>query len=283
MRDGSPSQTAVLVAFARALADEGLTTATGFHDPAARSLLPWLYEVLCARMERWMKRVGPGPRARVAEQVDVVPLRVMAINAELEQAVAAGCRQVVVLGAGLDTRAYYMTALADAEVFEVDHPATQAFKRSKAAALRPVAGRLIYVAVDFERDALTERLAAAGHRADAPTAWVWEGVVMYLTDAALRATLRAAAERSAAGSVLLVHYHEPGAERAYGLLRLALSLLGEPQIGLRTRAAMTAEVARAGFTVEHDTAAADWAARFGANPPVTRIARATRLLAARRP
>src|SRR5262249_62078281 len=96
------------------------------------------------------------------------------------------------------------------DVLEAAHPARQAAKRARAAALTAKARSLQFVAVDFERDALADRLAAAGHRQGEPTVWVWGGVVMYLRDAGVRATLAAIAARSARGSTLVVQYHTRG-------------------------------------------------------------------------
>src|SRR5262249_57258687 len=129
------------------------------------------------------------------------------------------------------------------DVLEAAHPARQAAKRARAAALTAKARPLQFVAVDFERDALADRLAAAGHRAGEPTVWIWEGVVMYLRDEAVRATLAAIAARSARGSTLVVQYNT----RVDPCSRLLLRLLGEPPVGLRSPPHMAAELAAPGF------------------------------------
>jgi methyltransferase (TIGR00027 family) len=111
-------------------------------------------------------------------------------------------RQIVVLGAGYDTRAARLPR-AGVTVFEVDHPATQAAKRERLARLSgyPVdAAR--YAACDFERDDLVERLGAAGLRLDEPALVIWEGVVPYLTEAAVRATATRIAHGLAPRTVL---------------------------------------------------------------------------------
>jgi methyltransferase (TIGR00027 family) len=99
-----------------------------------------------------------------------------------------GVRQVVVLGAGYDTRAARLPK-AGVRYFEVDHPDTQAEKRARLAALPgyPV-DAATYAPCDFEREDPIERLRAAGLSPTAPTLVVWEGVVPYLTEAAVRAT-----------------------------------------------------------------------------------------------
>jgi methyltransferase (TIGR00027 family) len=227
--------------------------------------------------------LNPAVRARIAEQLDVIPLRVRAIDVEVRRAVELGCRQVVILGAGLDTRAFRMEALAPTHVFEVDHPATQAFKRRMAESLSPMAEQLHYVPVDFERDSLSSRLQEAGHRREVPTAWIWEGVVMYLSDEALRTTLRAVAAASALGSTLVLNYHEPDVGGRAWLRHLLLtSVWDEPQIGLRSRESMLAEVEAVGFHVVSDTGTADWATQFGAPTPDSRSADVARIAVAKR-
>lgn len=97
-------------------------------------------------------------------------------------------RQVVILGAGYDTRAARLPR-AGVRFFEVDHPATQAAKREKLAKLPgyPL-DAATFVACNFEREDPIERLAASGWAASDPTLAIWEGVVMYLTEGAVRAT-----------------------------------------------------------------------------------------------
>ena len=111
--------------------------------------------------------------------------------------------QVVVHGAGLDTRAARL-ARADVRWFEVDHPATQAYKRRRIAELVGYpTGAATYVSCDFEADNFIERLLQAGFRADTPALIIWEGVTPYLTEPAVRQTLSRVASGAHPGSVLL--------------------------------------------------------------------------------
>jgi methyltransferase (TIGR00027 family) len=274
-----------MVAMFRALANDGFTRVPGFRDPYARTMLPPGWAAAYRVLSRWAPRSRPEQRDRALTQLDVVPLRVATIDVELKAAVATGCRQVVLLGAGLDTRAYRMPALADAVVYEVDHPATQAYKRRKASPLAPLARSVTYVPVDFESSSLAERLAATTFRADAPTVWVWEGVLMYLTDAAVRATLADIARCSAAGSTLIANYHTPDAtpvaHERY-VRAVLLSLWREPHIGQRTPETMQAMVRGAGFEIVNDSDPPAWAERLGADAPVRPSARVMRILVAKR-
>lgn len=117
-----------------------------------------------------------------------------------------GGAQVVVLGAGLDARAWRMGELAATTVFEVDHPASQADKLRRVAGRMPVARRVVPVAVDLADDPLAPALEAAGFDASTATTWVWEGVVPYLTPDAVHATVGQLAALSAPGSLLVVSY-----------------------------------------------------------------------------
>lgn len=176
MKPGRASQTAVLVCMGRAVAHGS----GGFSDPTALVLLP---DEARARVERF--RAGDKPRGLrgrmmhgyLARQSLNMLARTVAID---EAIVAAAAPQLVILGAGLDGRAWRLPALAEATVFEVDHPDTQRDKRARIAALAPAARDIRFVAVDFTRDDLGRALEQAGHDPARPTTWLWEGVVMYL-------------------------------------------------------------------------------------------------------
>jgi len=115
-------------------------------------------------------------------------LRTRFFDDEVRAAIARGVRQIVILGAGLDTRAARL-ATEGVSFFEVDQGATQEDKRAR---LRAMAAYPIdaarYVSCDFERQDFLDRLAATGHVASEPSLVLWEGVVYYLSEAAVRAT-----------------------------------------------------------------------------------------------
>jgi methyltransferase (TIGR00027 family) len=165
----------------------------------------------------------------------------------------AGHAQVVILGAGLDGRAWRMPELRDAVVFEVDHPDTQRVKRERLDGLAQTAREVKFVAVDFTRDDLRERLAAAGHDATKPTTWVWEGVVMYLTPAEVEVTLGLVAARSGPGSRLVVVYTEPG-HLIRHVVGLVVKRLGEPFRSAFREEQMRALLGKHGFRVVLDEA-----------------------------
>jgi methyltransferase (TIGR00027 family) len=173
--------------------------------------------------------------------------RTVAIDADLRDAAAP---QVVILGAGLDGRAWRMRELVTSLVFEVDHPDSQLQKRERVASLTREAREVRFVPVDFRRGDLARALEAAGHDTHLPTAWLWEGVVMYLEPDEIETTLRTVGERSAPGSRLIVAYHQP----AWMLLVLALIVrrLGEPIRTVLTPHQMRELLARHRFCTRWD-------------------------------
>jgi methyltransferase (TIGR00027 family) len=137
-----------------------------------------------------------------------VAVRTAYLDAKIRQLAAppSGLRQVVILGAGLDTRAARLAA-PGLRFFEVDQPATQADKleRLRALSAYPV-DAATYASCDFEHEDFVDRLSAVGFRADEPAAIVWEGVVPYLTEAAVRATLRRVASACHPRTTLVFDY-----------------------------------------------------------------------------
>lgn len=212
--------------------------------------------------------------------VDHVTLRTRAIDDVVRQALPRA-RQLVILGAGLDRRATRLQELRDVEVFEVDHPATQASKRFVTRLTdRRVQTR--FVGVDFERDSLDARLEESGHDAHLETTWIWEGVTPYLTREAILATLHVVAARSVPGSTLAMTYGTlellSVARPLKPFVKPALAALGEPLLGLMVPTEARELVAAEGFRVLDDSGSPDWAERHGAPRP--RVIVGERLLTA---
>jgi methyltransferase (TIGR00027 family) len=234
-----------MVCQGRALADS-----PELRDPTAYPLLP---EDARAQVDRVRARVRPRGwreylrRFYLEKQAKVMVARTVAIDEALRQ---AGSPQLVILGAGLDGRAWRMPELRDVVVFEVDHPDSQQAKRERAASLAPMARDVRFVPVDFERDDLDAELARAGHDPARPTTWIWEGVVMYLEPAAVEATLTIVAGRSAPKSRLVILYHSPAL--ILKIVRPIVRRLGEPLRSVYTADQMRALLARHRFDVVRD-------------------------------
>ncbi len=181
MTPDEPSRTALIPARHRA-AHQLLDHGSILHDPFAMAILGEdEKDVLRFAEEHPLASLGrlfTAARGRIAEDA-------------LSHAVERGIRQIVILGAGLDTFALRNPHGARRiRIHEVDYPATQAWKRRRLAeaglALPPW---LVFVPVDFERDDLREKLVGAGFQQDTPAFFTWLGVVPYLTRGAIGSTL----------------------------------------------------------------------------------------------
>jgi methyltransferase (TIGR00027 family) len=197
--------------------------------------------------------------------VDHIELRTRHIDEALRAAGAV--EQLVILGAGLDARAYRVAELAKTVVFEVDHPSTQLYKREKVARREPLARAVRFVPVDFEHDSLEVALEAAGHEAAKRTFWIWEGVTPYLHLDAIRVTLGHVARRSARGSRIATSYATPdGSPLGPAFVRFALAtfrVVGEEIRGMMTPEQMASELGAAGFEVLTDDGTDGWARAAG--------------------
>jgi len=197
MEAGRPSRTALGAAMHRAL-HQTLEGGAIFADPYALTILDDEARAGLSAMAD-----DPGHR----------PMRLfIAARSRFSEEAMAGCvargvRQVVVLGAGLDTFSL-RNPHADVTVYEIDYPATQAWKRERLAkaglALPP---SLTFAPIDFERQSLPEALAAAGFRADQPAYFQWLGVTPYLTREAIIATLDFIAANG--GAEVVFDYAQP--------------------------------------------------------------------------
>ena len=129
------------------------------------------------------------------------------IDDVLREAVWDGVEQVVILGAGFDTRAYRASGLDGADVFEVDHPAAQSVKRQALdRASIPVPDNVSLVAIDFERDDIADTLAEAGFWPGVRKLFIWEGVTQYISRGAIEDTLAWVSAAAGAGSRLVFSY-----------------------------------------------------------------------------
>jgi methyltransferase (TIGR00027 family) len=252
-----PSRTALSAALYRAehqLLDHGAL----FADALAVPLLGFTADELDqqARRDDRSRRMRAfiAGRSRFAEE-------------RARAAVLAGVDQVVILGAGLDTFAYRLDRAGQPVVaYEVDHPATQRWKREQLARAGVIPGeRVRSVPVDLEREELLPALAGHGFDPARPAFVLWLGVLPYLTLAAVEATLRAVA--SVPGAQLVFDYGEPvgvrGGEDAEAHRERAdrVAALGEPWLTFLTPAELVAVLGRNGLRLLEDVDAAAWIRR----------------------
>jgi methyltransferase (TIGR00027 family) len=144
----------------------------------------------------------------VSGMSNLMLVRTRFIDDQLMRALREGAAQLVVLGAGLDTRAYrFADILKDAKVFELDYRSTQEIKKQRLVESGiTVPSSVTFAEIDFKLDSLRDVLQSAGYERNLKTFFIWEGVSMYLTDDAVRATLRAISSYSTPGSSLVMDF-----------------------------------------------------------------------------
>jgi methyltransferase (TIGR00027 family) len=226
-------------------------------------------------------------RGRLRVAVVIQQLRTRFIDEDVEAFTASGGRQLVLLGAGFDCRAWRLPALDGATVYEVDHPATQAKKRALME-LEPSRARVVFVPWDFEREPLERlraRLGLDGHDARAPTMTISEGVLPYLTDEAVEATFATVARYSGPGSRFTFTYFDralltENAGDARGV-RLAVRLMGEPFRHGFDPAALPQWLERRGFALARDESTRALVARMLPSTPLSGWIAESPLLACR--
>jgi methyltransferase (TIGR00027 family) len=199
MRQGQASVTALGAAGHRA-AHQVLERGFVFADPLALPILGQDADEAIARArekpERRPLRLFIAMRSRFAED-------------SARRALAAGVKQILVLGAGLDTFAYRLEPTHDLRVFELDHPATQRDKRRRLTEAQIAEPKHVaYVAHDFEHGSMTAALKSAGLDPERRTFVIWLGVTPYLTEAAVYATLGELA-RLPGGAEVVFDYANP--------------------------------------------------------------------------
>jgi methyltransferase (TIGR00027 family) len=206
MREGEASRTAGYMALFRALEHVRPASARRISDPFARAFvdsrlravvtlgaLPGVGELVRGYIDRrW-----PGARTSAVA-------RTRFIDERSEAAITSGIEQIVLLGAGFDSRPYRLQGWGRITVFEVDHPDTQARKRRL---LGTVPSRVRFVPVDFDRNQVEAALHAAGYDRDRTTLFIWEGVTNYLTEGAVDGTLRWCARAAPSSRIVFTYVH----------------------------------------------------------------------------
>jgi methyltransferase (TIGR00027 family) len=226
MEEAIPSKTALRVALRRA-AHQLHDSPVVFDDPMAVALLGATYAEELRRTPLREDR----PFSISLRAFLVARSRYAEDN--LRKAVERGVEQYVLLGAGLDTFAY-RNSFAQLRVFEVDHPATQQWKRELLQRNRiAIPESVTYTPVDFERQSLSAQLGDTGFNQRAPTFFAWLGVVPYLTLEAFRGTLSFISAQPP-GSGVTLDYGQPRAvlppleQLAHDSLASRVQQAGEP-------------------------------------------------------
>ena len=265
LQPGEPSRTALSTAMQRA-AHQLLERPVVFDDPLA-------LRILGAQRVKWVavnraRYETSGSRAMRAFLVT----RSRYAEDELARVYEERTQQYIVLGAGLDTFAYRNPYGKHLRVFEVDHPATQAWKRNQ---LREqaieVPQSLTFVPVDFEKQSVAARLRQKGFRPDKSVFISWLGVTMYLTHDAVMQTLRFVASSCARGSQIVFDFSVPD-EALSELERMRrtksaerVARIGEPWISHFDPAVLAKELTAMGFSEASSFGAIEANERYFAN------------------
>lgn len=263
------SRTAEVVALFRAL--ETVGPAPVIRDPFARRFLSRRYAAVVQ-----LARIGPLRRALLAYADRRAPgartsavARTAVLDVAVRDALAGGARQLVILGAGFDSRAHRMPELADVRVYEVDRHATQAYKCARIAP-RP---NVTYVGVDFLRDDVATALARAGWDAAARTFVLWEGVTNYLGAQAVAHVLAWVGTLAAGSAIAFTYVHRgvlDGSTAFVGgpAIVADVAAIGEPWTFGLLPEEVGPFVARAGLALREDIGADAYRAKYlGATDP----------------
>jgi methyltransferase (TIGR00027 family) len=258
MQTGQPSLTARGAAAYRAI-HQTLEGGAIFSDPFAVAILD-------DETRASLEKIAADPAQRPMQLLIVTRSRFS--EDTLAACVARGVKQIVVLGAGLDTFALRNPYGGDGvRVFEVDYPATQQWKRRRLAqAGLAIPASLTFAPVDFERQSLADGLAAAGFRADEPAFFQWLGVVPYLSSKAIATTLEFIA--GVPESEVVFDYAEPlenhPAERRAHLMAIAerAAARGEPWLSFFNPIELSAMLHDKGFAIVEDLGLPELNERF---------------------
>ncbi len=219
MKKGIPSRTAFNVCSMRAYESRKSKTNRICYDPLAyefvkafirqfdRPRVPEFLSWRIGKMNAWFNYTFRFPSLHTS-----IVSRCRYIDEVLEKEMQKGLEQIVILGAGFDTRAYRFPEIRKNEilVFEIDFPATQEFKLDVIEKNHLIEnGHVCYISHDFNKGALEEKLARSGFNAQGRTLYIWEGVSMYLSAESVKDVFKFVAQNSGPFSRILFDYLAP--------------------------------------------------------------------------
>jgi methyltransferase (TIGR00027 family) len=270
MISGQSSRTAEYVAFFRACESVRPGSKRLFFDPYARHFIRrslraavWFSKIplLGAVVPWYADRRLPGARTSAIA-------RTRLIDDATSQALRDNIRQVVILGAGFDCRAYRLPGINSATVFEVDHPTTLAWKLScLRAALPQLPPNVRYVQADLNRENVPQLLAQAGFDSSLPAMFLWEGVTNYLTSEAVDAVLRTVSSCAPGSRIVFTYVHSgalDGSVHFEGAAKLVddVKQLGEPWTFGLDPSAVPEFLRQRGLQLDRDASAVEYRAQL---------------------
>ena len=270
------SLTAEYMALFRALESSRPANSRLFSDPFAAGFLSarrtWLGRIGRSELgrrviERLLDSAAPGARAAGIARTKWIDDEVTAALAD--------ARQLVLLGAGFDTRAFRLPAAQRATTFELDHPETSHAKQAVLRKNGPLSNRVRFITLDFNCQSVAGVLAQAGFDYTQPACFVWEGVTNYLSAEAIDHVLRQVQE-TAPGSTLIFTYIDRAVldnpHRFFGAAKLIARLksYGEPWTFGFFPEQLSAYLAARGFQLLNNLSVADVWRRAGKSDAQTR-------------
>lgn len=203
MKQKQSSSTAEGMALVRAIEASRPAGVRICYDPIARSLV----NPISVFFSKLVIDSGIYERFGAPGAIAFITARERYIDDFLKACLSEGLDQVVILGAGFDTRAYRIPGIEKARVFEIDHPATQPVKLKRLKkVIDPLPDYVTFVPVDFNAQTLGGRLLACGYNERGKTLFIWQGVTMYLTPEGVDSTLAFIANHSGMGSAVIFDY-----------------------------------------------------------------------------
>lgn len=207
MEEGKPSFTAEIDAVIRGVENQKPEGERLCYDPFANGFIGTTNRVVgmippLRKLALWyLERKHPFV-------LDCIPARTRYIDEYVNKCIDDGLEQLIILGAGYDSRAYRIERLKGrVTVFEIDHPATQKLKIEKVKKmLDPIPSNVVYVPIDFNKETLPQKMSQSRYDKDKKGLFIWEGVTPYLTAEAVDETLHFVARNSGPGSSIIFSY-----------------------------------------------------------------------------
>jgi methyltransferase (TIGR00027 family) len=206
MKKEKSSETAMQMAFSRAIESLKTEEERICYDPLAKDFLTLKYKILI------QNKLLRNSVVKIIDQLFIghhyyVIARTRYIDDFLQECFANEIQQVVIMGAGFDSRAYRFDDLKEIKVFEVDHPATMAIKKEKIQKeLGSLPNHVVYVPIDFLKERLSDKLVQCGYSGNLKSLFIWEGTTPYLIPESVDETLAFVSSNSGKDSSIIFDY-----------------------------------------------------------------------------
>jgi methyltransferase (TIGR00027 family) len=269
MKNKQSSTTAEGMALVRAIEASRPEGKRICYDPIARSLVNGFKFTISKLV------IDSGLYGRFAPgAIEFITARERYIDDFLKACLSEGLDQVVILGAGFDTRAYRIAGIEKLRVFEVDHPATQEVKLKRLrTVIDPLPDHVTFIPVDFNTQTLAERLPASGYDEQGKTLFIWQGVTMYLTAEGVDSTLAFIAHHSGPGSAVIFDYFTNEFLRGplVKKIRRLMRMVGEEHLFGIDEGQLEPFLTRRGFRDVHNVTSEDLRGLYFIGPNAGRV------------